>query len=256
MWSKFKIIPEKVYYWRAGSKEILVCRETQEWNFAERSLEKTHLTKTGFLEAPFNVDSLEWHSVIGDNNAYLHTIPAFPDRPIVIKATSPFKLLPKKETLLYIKVPFYIQFLSEPDDRNSLLFETSFQDYSSTWFGDPDKGEIAYSLPLNLSEAIRKPQGFEGVIVCPVKLINLAKTSLNIQRLLIRVNYLTIYQSEDQLWSNEVRIEFKGETETSNLSYAKDKPNFVSDAIQIASSRETKPNMISKSFHFIKSLNN
>jgi hypothetical protein len=254
MWSKISIEQENTYYWKLGLKEIYLQKRNQEWLFSLKDLPE--LAKDIICGEPTSpLNDAEWLTFIGDSGNTLQPLPAFPDRPIVVKPKTALKVLPNKDVLLFIEIPLYIQFYSETGKNENLIFECCSQELSSTWFGELDDGTLAYSLPLEISTAFEKSKHASHTIICPVRLTNDSITTLDVQRFLLRGEYLTIYRHEKDLWSNEVKIKFKGESEFSDVQYVNQAPSFVKKPVQIATPRSSKStNVFSKSFHFFKSL--
>ena len=254
MWSKILIEQGSTYYWKLGFKEIYLQKRNKEWLFSLQDLQETAKDLICGEQASPPVNA-EWLTFIGDTGNTVLSLPAFPDRPIVVKPKTALKVLPEKEVLLFIEVPLYIQFYSETNKSENLIFECSSQELSSTWFGEFDDGTLAYSLPLDISTAFEKHKHASHNIICPVRLINDSSMTLDVQRFLLSGEYLTIYKDKKELWSNEVKIKFKGESEFSDVQYVNQPPSFVKNAVQIANARSSKStNVFSKSFHFIKSL--
>lgn len=255
-WGKQHIEQHQLYFYRTGTLEVLLKKQDNEWCFAKkRHPSNVSESSHGLYKEKLGTD-LEWTSIIGEKNMNIDCKPALPELPVVLMPTSPFKVLSKTEVLIFIQVPYYIQFYSNVNKMQQLMYEASNIAYSATWFGDPDKGMLGYSLPVDISNSLVKPTHANSTIICPIRLVNVSKSILDIQRLLLHVNFLNVYQSNHQLWSNEVRIEFKGENEVSDVSYGKGKPSFLKNSTQLAEAREVKPNFFTKSFYFIKSLNN
>jgi len=166
--------------------------------------------------------------------------------------------LPGKNILVFIQIPLWIQFYAGTKKKENLIFECNSIELSSTWFGEPDSGTLAYSLRLKPDEQLfEKPKVFTNKIVCPIRLTNDSNAPLDVQRLLLHGEYLNIYGDGNQLYTNEVKIKFKGISEVSDVQYSNQSPSFSEHTGQISSARSAKANnVISKSFHYIKSLTN
>ena len=254
MWSKISIEQGNTYYWKLGLKGIYLQKRNKEWFFSLKDLQE--LAKDLICgEQTSPVDNAEWLTFVGDSGNTVQPLPAFPDRPIVVKPKTPLKVLPEKDVLLFIEIPLYIQFYSNTGKIENLIFECCSQELSSTWFGELDDGILVYSLPLEISTAFEKSKHTSHNITCPVRLTNDSSMALDVQRFLLRGEYLNIYRHEKELWSNEVKIRFKGESEFSDVQYVNQAPSFIKSPVQIATARSIKStNVFSKSFHFFKSL--
>lgn len=256
MWSRIETKPETTYFWKIGLKEIFLKKINKEWLFLVK--DSQDLAKEIFhSELKDEIKDVEWLTFIGDNQNSIQVLPVFPNRPIVVKPISPLKVLPNKSMKLFIQIPAWIQFYSNSYTKENLIFECNSEELSSTWFGEPDNGLLAYSKPLEISTALEEPKLTGHNIICPIRLSNDSKTILDIQRLLLHVEFLNIYNDDKNLWSNEVRIRFKGENEISDVQYVNEAPFSEKSIKPLVTSRSNKSqNVLTKSFHFIKSLTN
>jgi hypothetical protein len=255
MWTKYSIKEGTLYTWKGGTKEVLLKKREKEWLFHVKDdleLQNEILFEEGLSQG----SDLEWSIFIGDKKSDLHLSPALPDRPIVVKPSTAVKILPGKEVLIFVQVPLYLQFYNEVVKKENLIFESPTQELSSTWFGEPDAGSLAFSLNLDFAEILKKPVKVSPTIICPIHLVNESEDALDVQRLLLQVEYLHVYANKNELWANEVKIRFKGENEVSDVQYINKAPNFGENLRQISAPRSKTISVISKSFHFIKSLTN
>ena len=256
MWSRIEIQPESTYIWKIGLREIFLKKINKEWLIFVRDSQDL-AKEIIYTEQKDGISDVEWLTYIGDNQNNIQVLPAFPNRPIVVKPKTTLKVLPKKTIMLFIQIPTWIQFYSNSNTKENLIFECSSQELSSTWFGEPDNGLLAYSMSLEISVAFEKPKNTAHNIVCPIRLSNSSESILDIQRLLLHGEFLNIYRNERNLWSNEVRIKFKGENEISDVQYVNEAPFSTKTLHPLAIPRSNKShNVITKSFHFIKSLTN
>ena len=65
--------------------------------------------------------------------------------------------------------------------------------------------------------------------VCPVKIRNISKERLDIERFCVHVQHLSLYQAQRLLWTNEVTVTFQGRDAESKIDYARQKPSFESE---------------------------
>lgn len=256
MFTKISVESNKVYLWKVGQKEIFVRLNGKEWQYHIENLDRTSkpvILAENVEEAPIS----DWLTVIGDGKPELLTVPSFPDRPIVIKQETSFKILPGKEVNIFAQIPVSLQFYAVSHKKEHLLFETPSRELSSTWFGESDSGTLAYSLRSTIAYSFERPNQVADYVICPVKLVNESSSPLVVQRLLLQCDYLTIYGNELDMYSNEITIKFKGVNEISDVLYANKPPIYVDQLNKITSARSVKSSgVISKSFSFIKSLTN
>jgi len=254
MWTKYNLEKDKAYCWRIGLLEIYVRKIRKEWQIAHRKGESFYSLIEIAKEVP-EPEQVEWKSFITDKNDSLHIVPALPDRPIVVKPGSKFRLLPGKHVQLFIYIPACIQFYSGTVQHSSLIYEIPMEELSSTWFGDPDNGILAYSIPGSFHQTLEKDLIHDHEIICPVRIYNTSPSYLDIQRLCIHSESLSIYNDSSQLITNEIKLSFKGESLISDIHYFHHAPSFAEKAKHLAYPRNPdRNNVFRKSFHFIKSL--
>ena len=256
MWTKKTIEPEGIYQWHIGKKNIVIKKDDTQWLYAieDREVPAKMMTLPQVIDASGDRD---WQSAIGEKSNALLVLPALPEMPLVIKPKSRFTILSGKSVWLYIPVPIYLQFYAGHKKRENLIFETPTENLSQTWFGDFHNGLLSYCLDLELSQTLSVPEGLSHHIICPVRLSNESHTVLDVQRLLLHGEYLTIYGKDENLVANEMRIKFKGESDVSDVQYAAHAPSSFTYKALVSSARDSRASgVLSKSFHFIKSLSN
>lgn len=243
-----------MYCWKLGTLEFFVRKIGKEWQISHRISNTPEEPDEIGMEVP-EPENIEWKSFIADKNDTLQILPALPDRPVVIKPDTTFRLMPNKTVQFLINVPVWVQLYSGNAHKENLLFEIPLHELSSTWFGDPDNGILSYSLPKGSygSMGLNNPKGYE--IICPVRIANSAPGQLDFQRLCLHVEFLSIYFEQNVLYTNETRVKYKGENLISDINYTHQAPAFVENAKHLSYPRNTeKGNVFKKSFHFIKSL--
>ena len=256
MWSKITIEKDKTYYWKIGCKEIFIKKNEKEWFVSQRE-NKDSDPKLIYGEERNAGNDQQWQVIIGEKSNTLVPVPTLPDRSVVVKTSHPFKVMPGKSAQLYIPVPLWIQYYATTRKAENLFFESPAQALSSTWVGESDGGTLAYSLNVDFFNSLQKPAETFHHIICPIKLTNDSPGVLDIQRLLLELEYLSVYADGDQLYANEIRMKFKGENMISDVQISAQPLASLGKPVQVSPPRNTKSqNVITKSFHFIKSLTN
>jgi hypothetical protein len=153
--------------------------------------------------APENVDEIE-------------ILPAFPDRPLVLQPEDPFHLLPGARARIFVRVPLWVR-VTVPGVRGANLLEIPTVRLSDTWWGTPQEGQLCYWLHI-MARREALPSIFRpDRIVCPVELLNRAKEDLPVEKTLLRVDHLSVFRGSSTLWSDEIRVQYKGEDEGSEI---------------------------------------
>lgn len=255
MWSKKSIDKRNTYQWALGQKVVYLRKNEEQWRYTI-DIGKSLVERIVMGEVCDTPDQeMQWQTAIGEKSDVLQVLPALPDMPMVIKPKAKMTVLPGKSVMLYIPVPISLQFYAGSRKKEHLIFESATEELSQTWFGEFHNGLLAYSCELELADCLTVPQAKPHHIICPIKLVNDAHTILDVQRLLLHSEYLTVYGKDLELFANEVKIKFKGENEMSDVQYASQAPTCSVHKSQLNSPRNPKmSSVISKSFHFIKSL--
>jgi hypothetical protein len=254
MWTKYTIDNDSIYFWKIGNIEFWIRKINKEWQIATKSVKEDD---NKFVTANIVSDSgnLEWKSFIADKTRTLTILPAMPDRPLVLRPQNTLKLLPEMSVQLYVHIPVWIQLYSGTARKENLICEFANTTLSSTWFGDPDNGVLSYSLPDDLNTSFEKSALLSHKVLCPLKITNNAASILDFQRLSLQVEFFNIYAEKSLLFTNEIKVKFKGENNVSDISYSNQAPSFITNSKLISAARNLERNsVLKKSFHFIKSL--
>jgi len=66
---------------------------------------------------------------------------------------------------------------------------------------------------------------------------------------------MQLYQSESRLWTNEVRVVYRGADQVSQLDFANGPPDFVEDSRIVSPSRQPLDrSLLKRSFNLIREL--
>lgn len=180
--------------------------------------------------------------------------PSFPLKPLVFKGSGLF-VSPGQKLLFYLKIPLTVQIYFSKNQPEKLLKEILVNPLSNTWFGEPDTGEPAFSLGkeyyLNPKDA--KPGSYEAL--CPISIFNNSQGVLEVERLIIRVDNLSLYEKDEELLTSLVSLEYKGKDVISSASYHYSKNIHGEKAEVIAKPKSSiSKNMLKINFHFITNI--
>ncbi len=181
--------------------------------------------------------------------------PALPVKPMVFKGTG-LNVLPGQKVTLFLKIPLTFQIYFSKVQPENLLREITYKRMSNTWFGEPDAGEPAFTLGseyfLNFDEIVTG--NFEAI--CPVTVKNTASENLNVQRLIIRDEFLSIFRNNNRMVTSHIVIEFKGKDIISSVDYQYSKLYHGEKPEMLAKPRNSSgKNMLKLNFHFLKTTN-
>ena len=189
----------------------------------------------------------------GKSNS-LHILPALPEKPLVFKGSKLHVSTGQKLTF-FLTIPLSVQIYFSKVQQENLLKEYSVTRLSDSWFGEAFSGEPAFALgeDFYMSPENKKTSSLEAI--CPVTIYNNSPGVLEVQRLIIRVENMTLYQNEDNIVSSSLLIEYKGKDVISSASYHYSKIFHGEKAEILAKPRnESSKNLLNLNFHFIRNI--
>jgi hypothetical protein len=242
LFTKYRLKPGNSQEIQLGKLSIQIEREEQGWYVhsyvkedSDGSLEKGEFYQTGPSDT-------------------ILLAPALQAKPVVIKGN---KLIvsPAQKLNFFIKVPLVVQVYHTSKKAENLLKEISYARLSDTWFGEPDNGEPAYAVNSEYSLSIENldPEGFE--VICPINVVNNSDKPLELQRLIIRVENLSLFFNNEKIISSLVKIEYKGKDSVSVATYGSSKLLHGEKPQILAKPRTGGQNGSLKiNFHFIRNI--
>jgi hypothetical protein len=175
---------------------------------------------------------------------------------LVVKPEHPFTLLRRASARVYVRVPAWIRLeaVGQRGGGASVLAEIPTVHLSDTWWGDFQDGELAYWLSTSGRRALT-PDFFEDHMVMGViQLDNLSQDDLRVEKLSLRVEHLSIYEKDGCLWAEEVRVDYHGEDEGSDIHMDDKPPEEAAGAREITPARAQKRSFRTRTFARLKAL--
>lgn len=152
-------------------------------------------------------------------------LPAFPNRPVVVRPDVPYTLIPGERVNIFVGVPIW---LSLQTPKGVVLMEESVHPLSNTWFGIPTDGELCYAMRTLARREGENLDFGPGRVICPVRIRNQSKEIMSFERLCLRVQYLNIYENENQrLWANESSVMVRSGEPWSRVAFASKAPAYL-----------------------------
>jgi hypothetical protein len=254
MWQKYKIEEGKIYSGKPGKIRFWIKKQQKIWQFCSSEKDSNEISDEGIQQVSKLPAGVEWTNIVADKHTGLYIVPALPDRPVIIKPEKIFTILAGTTIDIFARIPVWIQLYASSVKVENLIIEFPSIELSSTWFGDPDNGELAYSLPGTIHYQFVKEKITAYDAICPIQIRNDSDSVLNFQRLSVPVNELNIYSNQQILVSNQVRFHYKGEDKTSEVQIVSGSPTLVENLKQLSSARsKVNTGLLHKSFHMIKS---
>ncbi|WFB35724.1 hypothetical protein P3T73_16350 [Kiritimatiellota bacterium B12222] len=152
----------------------------------------------------------------------LKIMPAFPNRPVVVRPEYPYTLIPGERVNIFVGVP--VSFCLQTPNGLTLLEET-VHPLSNTWFGLPTDGELCYAMRTLARREGENLDFGPARVICPMRIRNQSKEKMTFERMCLRVQYLSIYLTENKrLCSNESSVVVRSDESWSRVAFASKAP--------------------------------
>ena len=200
-------------------------------------------------------DDPEWSRwALPDQDARLRFTPALPDRMLVVKVEQPFTLLSHATARIYTRVGASVR-VQVAGSRGALdLTEIPVERLSDTWWGDFQSGEYALWLATRARRDLTDVRIEPWQIVCTLELVNTSSDSLPVEKLALRVEHLPVFRTGGQLWAGEVRVEYLGADQGSEIEPTGRPPAEAGEAERVAPARVPSMGFRARTFAKLKSL--
>ena len=251
IWQNYKIQKDGLFFSNIGDLKMW-CRFMQ----GEIQIAYEHDPGNGKSAAPQNPpDDILWSRwPLKVNNRIIQLVPLLPDRAVVIKPESPFRIIKSEQVQVYTRVPIWVQ-MNVINNEVLHLTDIPSTVLSNTWFGSVLEGELCYWISSGLRQSIEIDPRRPHMAICPILLINHSEEELLIERIYLHVDNLSLYISNRQLWSDETQIEYKGKEQISHISVSGKAPAESVSAVLITPPRNpVKKSFVAKTFSTLKDL--
>lgn len=253
-WGTYAFTEGQSRYWQIGDLGLWIQSRQKEWSFAyQYEVPGENRSIVAGEDRPMP-DKERNTYVVGEAERIV-IVPALPDKPVVLKPESNYNVLSNRKIDVFITIPLCLQIYNGQVGEDNLMLDIPVMKLSRTWFGDPDNGELAYSLYSLFYQQLTDVPVAPHIALCPLHIHNDSAAVLDIQRLCVRVRHLELYSTSNYLATNEVKVEFKGVDQSSNITFSSKQPELQTSFKRISPARipNTK-SLIKKSFYFIKAL--
>jgi len=165
--------------------------------------------------------------------------PGLPALPLLVDPEDEFYVLPNGEARIYVRIPLSVV-VKVHDDFDQLLGEFPTETLSQTWFGETDSGELCYWLSSGVHRE-RFENLDESGVQAPVTIINDSPEPLQVSRVCLRVAGLSIFRTENSLWTNETVVRYQGGKSPSKVAIKSGPPSDAPAAHLVAGPRSAVP---------------
>lgn len=166
--------------------------------------------------------------------------PVFPPRPVVVEPAHSFRLLPRAEARVFVRIPLWAR-LALPSADGRTLAEVPSVVLSDTWWGTPFEGELCYWLATTARREVPPDVFGPHLAMCPLRLSNRSDDELPVEKIALRVAHLSLFGEDGHLWADETRVRYRGVDEGSEVEITGSRPGEAGDAVKAAEPRVTPP---------------
>jgi hypothetical protein len=240
-WGRHDIPPDSTLPLRLGPRDLWFRAQSGEVWIAhgDAPQPKTRRSEAPLApEPPQDVEWSRWATPGGEREVELR--PALPDRAVVLKPERSFRLLPRAEARVYVRVPLWLRIeLPTAEGSDALLLESiPSLAMSDTWWGSFTEGELTYWLPTTARREMRPELHVPHVAVCALQMLNRSGSELEVENLAFRVAHLSLFvDGNGHFWGDETRVTYQGEAEGSQINMSGKPPPDAGDARLVASPR-------------------
>ncbi len=191
----------------------------------------------------------------GKSNTFL-IAPALQNKPLVFKGNR-IIIAPGQRLNFFVKIPLVFQLYFSKIQPENLLKEIPYRRLSDTWFGEPDNGVAAQSLGNEYFLSFAEGGSSEFEAICPLNIFNNWNQALELQRLIIKTEYLSLFRNAETIVTNVVKLEYKGSDLISGVHYGTAKQYHGENPEIVAKARNTDhKSLLKTNFHFIRNIYN
>lgn len=205
-------------------------------------------------DVPVDAEWSRW--ALPSDHGLVRVSPVLADRPLVIKPEQPFTLVRRAKARIYMRVPVWVRLetMAAPSARRTLITEIPTVHLSDTWWGTVQEGEMAFWLATK-GRRHMTPDLFEPhLAISTVQLDNHSEDDLPVEKHALRVEHLSLYEKDGWLWAEEVRVEYHGEDEGSEIHMDDMPPREAEGAVEISPARFQAHSFRARTFARLRAL--
>jgi len=180
--------------------------------------------------------------------------PVMPNLQVIVRPEYPFMLSPGASVKVYTRIPVWVAVFAH-DPKKHKLTESPTVLLSKTWYGDFVDGVMCYWIHSAARREMSKDLLQEHTAVATLLIRNESENDLQIDKLSIRVDRLSLYDSEGYLWTDEMDIRYHGEDQHSDITMSGKAPKELVQPKLITTPRDpAKKSFAERTFRIIKEI--
>lgn len=198
---------------------------------------------------------LNWSRwVMKSSDFTIKITPVFPDKPIIVRPEYPFRITKNARAKVYTTIPVWVR-ISPADNNQNILTEIPVQVLSKTWFGDPVDGELCYWISTTARRQVENTDIDKYKAICPLNIQNKSDSDLQVEKICFRVDRLTMFQSNTQLWADDTQITYRGSEQHSDIVMSGKAPKELTGSVRLCEPRNTiKKSIATRTFQRLKEI--
>lgn len=163
--------------------------------------------KAGSDQPPKNADWSRWAHK--NSSPEVTVSPVYPDKSLVVHSEYSLKVSPETRIQIFTRIPIWIRISLANNDYQ--LIELPAIKLSRTWFGTETEGELCYHATTKARRDLSKVDKKPYLVSCPIKIVNKSDEELTFSNFCFRVERLSMYLHDNELWADETEIIYQGE---------------------------------------------
>ena len=244
-WGSISLPTDEFIDHKIGPLHVMMKRTSNEiWIAFDRSQ----------LEFP-DPETQSWTRwALNRKDAVVELWPIIPDLQVIVRPEYPFLLAPGASVKVFTRIPVWVAVYAH-DPRKHKLTETPTIQLSKTWFGDFTDGVMCYWIATTARREVSKDVMNDYTTVASLHIRNESESDLKIEKLSIRVDRLSLYESEGYLWTDEMDIRYHGEDQHGEITMSGKAPKELKHPKLITSPRDpVKKSFAERTFRIIKEI--
>ncbi len=155
--------------------------------------------------------------VLRESDTRVRLVPLMPDKPAVVRSEFPFHLLRGTRAKIYTRIPCWVGVEVVGSGLPVRLHEVPSQNLSNTWFGDFVGGELCYWVATSARREMPLELIQDHHIVCILDIRNESERNLQIEKLSLRTERLSIFRHNGRLWADDTQVVFDDDAESAEI---------------------------------------
>ncbi len=205
------LIDDEIFKCRIGPLSLFLKKQLNDMWIASSRDENRDGDPEELPEIP------DWQRIaLPEKHQEIQLNPVFPDRSVVIDTENIYRVFRKARSRVYCRIPVFIRVT--PKDRDDVIIaEIPTVILSNTWFGDFTEGELSYALSSTARRVLHKELFDPHLVVCPMEINNQSENELRFEKMCLRVDRLSIYVKDGEMWADETLITHHGRDSHSDI---------------------------------------